>query len=372
MGYPDVQIERTTALNSLTPRGTCLPALLFMVALGVGANPDLPAGPFYQGKRLTFTVDYSAGGPTDIECRLYVRHLSRHLAGNPTLVVRNRPGAGGVLAMNWLYDRARRDGTMAGCQTASPMYMEWYVGDPQSVGLRANMAEIIPVMFTPVVSVGVVRKVLPPGIEINQPEDILKAKGWIAGGFREDSTKDLKFRTLLDLVGASYKYATGYPGAADLLAAFMRKEVDYVDGSSPFYMTRVKPVVVDAGQAQPIWYDSRVKIPELEPAYKSEDFVRRLTGKEPSGPLWQLFQISRAYRMILFPPGVPQQAVEAVRSAFESLGSDPQFLSEYQKVVGIPPSFLTKPQDLRDALAPLEDVTPEIRKLRFQYTAQRQ
>ena len=251
------------------------------------------------------------------------------------------------------------------------MYMEWYVGEPQSVGLRANMSEIIPVMFTPVVSVGVVRKILPPGIEIKKPEDILKATGWVAGGFREDSTKDLKFRTLLDLVGADYRYATGYPGAADLLAAFMRKEVDYVDGSSPFYMTRVKPVVVDGGQAYPIWYDSWVKIPAMEPAYKSEDFVKRLTGKQPSGPLWQLFQISRAYRMILFPPGVPQQAVETLRSAFKSLGSDPQFLAEYQKIVGVQANFLTKPQELRDALAPLEGVTPEVRELRFKYTAQK-
>ena len=364
-------VGKTAKLNVRMLGGIWWIVLLIVGCLNVGSNANLIADPFYQGKRLTFMVDYSAGGPTDIECRLYIRHLGRHLAGKPTLVVRNRPGAGGVLAMNWLYERARRDGTVAGCQTASPMYMEWYVGDPQSVGLRANMAEIIPVMFTPVVSVGVVRKVLPPGIEIKQPEDILKAKGWIAGGFREDSTKDLKFRTLLDLVGANYKYATGYPGAADLLAAFMRREVDYVDGSSPFYMTRVKPVVVDGGQAYPIWYDSWVNISEMEPAYKSEDFVKKLTGKQPSGPLWQLFQISRAYRMILFPPGVPQQAVEALRAAFRSLGNDPQFLAEYQKIVGVQANFLTKQQDLRDALAPLEGVTPEVRELRFKYTAQK-
>ena len=56
------------------------------------------------------------------------------------------------------------------------------------------------------------------------------------GGFRADSSKDLKFRTLFDLAGVKFNYVTGYQGSADLLAAFLRKELDYVDGSTPFYI----------------------------------------------------------------------------------------------------------------------------------------
>ncbi|MHC4278413.1 MAG: hypothetical protein ACYSTI_14010, partial [Planctomycetota bacterium] len=94
-------------------------AALTVFGLLFGANTTLAEKPFYQGRTLTLMVDFSAGGPTDIECRLYARHLKNHLAGNPTLVVMNRPGAGGTLAMNWLYERGRRDGRIAGCQTAS-------------------------------------------------------------------------------------------------------------------------------------------------------------------------------------------------------------------------------------------------------------
>ncbi len=342
-------------------------ALMTMAILGPGFSHGLAAQPFYQGKTLTFIVGMSAGGPTDIECRLYARYLSKYLAGNPTLIVRNRAGAGGVLAMNWLYERAGRDGTAAGFQTPVAMYQEWYVGDPKSVGLQANMAEMVPVVFVPVVSVGTVRRVLAPGIEIEKPEDILKAKGWVAGGFRPNHTKDLKFRTLLDLVGADYRYATGYPGSADLLAAFMRKEIDYVDGSTPFFLSRVKPVAVDKGQAVPIWYDSPVPLAQLSPAYNSDEFVKKLTGKEPSGPLWQIFQISRPYRMILFPPDVPEAAVKALRSAFEALGRDSKFLAEYKKIVGIEPTFLTEEQDLQDVLARLKAATREIKEFRLRY-----
>lgn len=320
---------------------------------------------FYAGKRLTFVVDFSAGGPTDIECRLYARHLKNLLPGAPTIIVMNRPGAGGTLAMNWLYERARRDGTVAGCQTASGRYQEWYVGNPQAVGLRANMEEIIPVMFTPVVSVGAIRTDIAPGIK--KPEDITKAKGWIAGGFGVDSSKDLKFRSLFDLVGASYRYVTGYPGAADLLAAFMRKEIHYVDGSTPLYLTRVKPVAVDKGLAIPIWYDSDTEISRIRPGYMARDFVKRLSGKEPSGPLWRLFEISRTFRMILFPPGVPQEAVQALRSAFRSLGESPKFLEEYRKIVGIEPTFLTEERDLERAMAPWKESTKEMKEFRLKY-----
>ena len=196
-------------------------SLMLALALAAGFKPAAAAQPYYQNKTLTFVVGTSAGGPSDIECRLYTRYLNRYLGGSSTLVVQNRAGAGGVLAMNRLYERGPRDGTVALFQAAGAMYQEWYVGSPQAVGLRANMTEVVPVIFIPIVSVGAVRTVLPPGIRIEKPEDILKAREWVAGGFRANHTKDLKFRALLDLVGAQYKYATGYPGSADLLAAFM-------------------------------------------------------------------------------------------------------------------------------------------------------
>lgn len=327
--------------------------------------PSFAQKPFYQGKTLNMMVDFSAGGPTDIECRLYARQLNKHLPGKPKIIITNRPGAGGTLAMNWLYERARRNGTVVGCQTAGSRYLDWYVGDPKQAGLRANMAEIIPVMFTPVVSVGVIKKDLGTGIQ--KPEDLTKATGWVAGGFRADSSKDLKFRAIFDLVGAKYKYVTGYPGSSDLLAAFLRGEIQYVDGSTPFYFTRVKPVAIDKSLAIPLWYQSGKAIDGLEPGYTAADFVRKITGKPPSGPLWNLFQTNASYRMILFPPGVPNDAVKALRSGFEELGRDQQFLAEYKKIVGIKPEFMTDRTEIKEALAPWQDVTPQIKKFRLDY-----
>ncbi len=351
-------------------KSTLQKAVLFIVAvlvfgLVLGTQASAADKPFYQGKTLKLIVDYSAGGPTDIECRIYARHLKKHLAGSPTIVIQNRAGGGGNLAMNWIYERARRNGTIMGCQTASGRYQEWFVGDPKKAGLRANMEEIIPVMFTPVVSVGVARKDLDPPL-VNLA-DIKKAKSFNAGGFRADGSKDLKFRALFDLAGIKFNYVTGYQGSADLLSAFLRKELDYVDGSTPFYLTRVKPIAVEKGDAVPLWYHSDVEIPAIAPGVTARQFVKQLSGKEPAGPLWQLFQILSSYRQILAPPGVPQAAVDAVRAAFVSMRKDPAFLAEYKKSVGIEPQMLTAAKDIEKAMVPWKTAGEEMKKFRANY-----
>ena len=354
-------------------KSTLQKAVLFIVAVLVfglllGAQAAAADKPFFQGKTLRLIVDYSAGGPTDIECRIYARHLKNHLKGNPTIVIQNRAGGGGTLAMNWLYERARRNGTIMGCQTASGRFTEWFVGDPKKAGLRANMEEIIPVMFTPVYSVGVARTDLDPPLK--KPSDLKNVKDFNVGGFRADSSKDLKFRTLFELAGVKFKYVTGYQGSADLLSAFLRGELDYIDGSTPFYIPRVKPIAVDKGTAIPLWHGGDKQIPAVAPGVPAAEFVKQLSGKAPSGPLWQLFQVHTSYRQILAPPGVPQAAVDAVRSAFASMNQDPAFRAEYKKSVGVTAGMLTTAEDIQKAMVPWKTAGEELRKFRADYIEQ--
>ncbi len=343
-------------------RSTCA---ILVFALLLGTQASSADKPFYQGKTLKLMVDFSAGGPTDIECRIYARHLKKHLKGKPTIVVMNRPGGGGTLAMNWLYERARRNGSVMGCQTASGRYQEWFVGDPKAAGLRANMEEIIPVMFTPVVSVGVAKTALDPMLK--RVEDLKNVKSFTVGGFRADSSKDLKFRALFDLTGVPYKYVTGYQGSSGLLAAFLRKEIDYVDGSTPFYLTRVKPIAVDKGDAMPLWYGSDTEISRIAPGLPVRRFVKALSGKEPSGPKWKLFRILSSYRQILAPPNTPAAAVAAVSEAFTAMSKDPAFLAEYKKTVGIEPKMLTAASDIETAMVPWKTAGEEMRQFRLKY-----
>jgi len=70
------------------------------------------AGEFYAGKTITFMVGTDTGGGFSIYARAIARHLPRHIPGNPTIQIRNMPGAGGATAGTWLYQMAPRDGTV--------------------------------------------------------------------------------------------------------------------------------------------------------------------------------------------------------------------------------------------------------------------
>ena len=69
-----------------------------------------PIEDFYRGKTVNMIVSSAAGGGHDITARAVARHLPRHIPGNPQIVVRNLPGAGGLVAANNLYNMAPRDG----------------------------------------------------------------------------------------------------------------------------------------------------------------------------------------------------------------------------------------------------------------------
>ena len=71
--------------------------------------PDSAQAQFYKGKTITMIVNYPAGGPTDLEGRIVALHLPAHIPGNPTIVVKNVGGAGGLIGSNQLGEfRAER------------------------------------------------------------------------------------------------------------------------------------------------------------------------------------------------------------------------------------------------------------------------
>src|SRR5947207_4793300 len=75
--------------------------------------------PFYAGKRLTVLVNYAAGGPTDIEGRLFARHIGKYIEGQPAIVVQNRDGASGLVGTNYIGEVAPKDGSVVGYLTGA-------------------------------------------------------------------------------------------------------------------------------------------------------------------------------------------------------------------------------------------------------------
>src|SRR5215813_5147892 len=80
----------------------------------IGVNAVFAQEPFYKGKTIRIIVGFSAGGGFDTYARALSRHLSRHIAGNPVMVVENMAGAGSLIAANHIYYVAKPDGLTLG------------------------------------------------------------------------------------------------------------------------------------------------------------------------------------------------------------------------------------------------------------------
>jgi len=107
---------------------------LLLIALGLvsifpGSRAD--AADFYRGKQITIVVGFSAGGTYDATARLFARHLGQHLAGNPTVIVPNMPGAGSLVAAMNLFHTAPKDGTTLGVIGGGTV-IEPLLGNPQA------------------------------------------------------------------------------------------------------------------------------------------------------------------------------------------------------------------------------------------------
>jgi tripartite-type tricarboxylate transporter receptor subunit TctC len=82
--------------------------------LAASAATAQPVAEFYHGKQIHLIIADPAGGDYDLGGRLLAQHLSAHIPGAPTIVVQNMPGAASIVAANYLYNVAPKDGTTFG------------------------------------------------------------------------------------------------------------------------------------------------------------------------------------------------------------------------------------------------------------------
>ena len=79
--------------------------------LSLAAPPAALAQDFYAGKTITMLVGSATGGGYDVYARLIARHWPKYIPGNPSIVIRNMPAAGSLVAMNSLANASPKDGT---------------------------------------------------------------------------------------------------------------------------------------------------------------------------------------------------------------------------------------------------------------------
>ena len=320
--------------------------------------------PFYKGKRLTLLINFAAGGPTDIEGRLFAKYLVKHIAGEPQIIVQNMDGAGGLVGAQYLGEVAPRDGSVIGYLSGTAWI---YVSDPDR--WRVDFRKYEFVAYQPGTTIHFMRTDVPPGM--HQPADIAKAQGLIAGGLSADTSKDLRLRLALDMLGVPYKYVTGYRSSPPARLALQRGKISMYSESPPSYRAVVEPSLVKTGQAMPVFYDEVADPPppskQLEglsiPSFPQ--LHRQIKGTLPSGRLWEAYRVlydmnSTLQRMIALAPGVPPAALAALRAGIEGLDNDKEFAAEARDTIAFVPDYPVAP-DMSQQVRAMMVASPQMR-----------
>lgn len=305
---------------------------------------------FYKGKRITVLINYGAGGPTDVEGRLIAKHLAKHIPGKPRVIVKNLPGAGGIIGSNFMGEVAKPDGMTVAIFT--PPTMSELLADP---GLRVSFSDFIWLAGVGQPQVCYMRK----DAGVAKPTDILKNKGFKAAGMRNTSSHDIRLRLSLDLLGAKYKYVTGYRGLAKVSAGVMQNETQYSCGSVPNYRSMVEPNLIKPGTAIPMWYyapadaaGNDVKFADLAGIPTFVEIYKKLKGGSPSGIKYEALKMVNNLSTYMlrgsFVHGkTPKAAVKALRAAWAEMPGDKAFFSEYQRAFKAPPKIISAAEAAR-------------------------
>ena len=353
-------------------RDTRVHSLLLASVLALITSAAHADDPFYKNKRLTILINFAPGGPTDIEGRMFAKHLARHIDGAPNIVIQNMDGAGGIVGAKYLGEVAPRDGSIAGYFTGTAFM---YALDPERFRVDFKTYQFVATQAG--TTVHFVRTDVAPGMK--EATDIANAKGLVLGGLSVDTPKDLRLRLAMDMLGIPFKYVTGYRSSPAARLAFQRGEINFFSESPPSYRGVVDPTLVKTGQAIPVFYDAGFDgkdffVPDAVkglPILTFHELHQKIKGTMPSGQLWDIYKAIIAadgiiQRLIVMPPGVPQPAVDALRAAIARVNVDPAYAEEAEKAFGFVPQWAAGPDTPKVAQTALT-VRPEVRTFLTDY-----
>ena len=326
------------------------------------AEPQSPEA-YYQGKRISFLIGTSPGSSADILARVIARYLPKYVAGTPTIVPQNMPGAGSITMMNHLYNVSERDGTAMGIVVGG-VYMRHLLG---AKGIRHDLAKMIPI-YNPEGGGAVIYAGSALGLK--QPQDIVRVKRQITFGFQNpEGNSAVLGQAGFTMLGVPYRGISGYKGSHEVSLAVERGELDTGWNTPGAYQTLIKPKV-EAGIMVPVFQsglwqprdNTIVADPAVPDVPTFDALYRQIKGSDPSGTLWDAWfmpLISYARYTIFLPPGVPQPAIDALNTGLENMCADLQFQADIRRIELDPKCYLKEEARIitqRSSTAPPEAV----------------
>jgi tripartite-type tricarboxylate transporter receptor subunit TctC len=276
---------------------------------------------YYRGKTVRIIVGLSAGGGFDVYARTMARHMGKHIAGNPTFIVDNMPGAGSMIAANHVYKAAKPDGLTLGHFVGS-LFMQQILGRPG--------AEFVATKYEFVGS-PIPEKT---ACALNKSGGVINMDQWFSakapvklGATGSGPIVDVP-KILKAALGLPIQLVVGFKGTAEIRLAAESGELAGACWSwDAIKSTWTKGL--DSGnvnivlQALPKPHPDLSKVP-LAINYAKSDEARQLIQVG----IHDAADIARPFVM---PPKTPKEHVRTMRAAFMNTLKDPAFLAEAQK-----------------------------------------
>ena len=288
--------------------------LFFCTTAGHAAAAD-----FYQGKVIRIVVGFSPGGAFDAYSRSLSRHMRKYLQGNPTITVENMPGAGSLIAANYLYKAANADGLTIGNFIGSVL-MGQVLGQ-KGIEFDARRFEYVgaPARYYPVCL-------------FSKASGITSVDSWLTsktpvkmGGIGQGTSGDNTIKILRVTIGLPIQLVSGYKGMAEIRLATEAGEVagTCVGPRTVWQQTLENGEVTPVLQVTPSPAPDFPKVPLAIDLAKSEEARKLIEVGVHSDSA-----IALTYAL---PPGTPKELMATLRRAFGAAMKDGEFVAELKK-----------------------------------------
>jgi tripartite-type tricarboxylate transporter receptor subunit TctC len=298
-----------------------------LLILTQSTNSQAQTEPFYKGKTVTIVTGFSTGSIFDLVARATAQYWGKHIPGNPNVIVQNMPGAGSVVAANYVYGVAKPDGLTVG-SISSGIYSDQLVGRKEVqydwakfswIGSSDQTNQIL------LVRADTAYKTL---------EDIRKAAEPPRCGAMGTGTATYYIPKLMeDVLGAKFHVVTGYPGAPEIDLAIEKGEmhcrggtVEAIFGREPgrtWVKTGFVKVLVQSGTERDPRLPDSPTIWEIMDKEKLPESSKRLATVVLAAGFFG--------RPIVGPPGMAPDRLKILRESYLKTMTDPDFSAEAKK-----------------------------------------
>ena len=324
-------------------------ALLVALVPASDAIADDAIEKFYKGRTITSVVPFGPGGGYATYSQIMARHFGRHVPGHPQIVLQYRPGAGGIVASNYVYNSAPRDGSVMAMLS-------------DSVALASVIeADRIKYKVNEFIWLGAIERVnnvlgVRADTGVRNVHDMLKTEV-ILGSSGAGSPTFLLPALLRWLMPVKIRTIEGFSGVNPILLAIERNEVAGVTVSWSIFKTLRKQ-----------WFENGFMVPVVQFGSDKEKDLPNVTlaielAKTPQQKAVARFMASNVDvgRSFVVPPEVPAARVAALRAAFDRMVKDQAFIDEITKA-----GFDLSPasgQEVQNAVADATKLDPELTQI---------